>query len=93
MPFRPKDLAQRQEAFRRLAPNRKATTFGPEFDRAFAVWDAKRRIKKLMVSLAVVIAAATVGGALFARAASVTAQGRCTNAGGQWTDGHCDGVD
>jgi hypothetical protein len=91
--FRADDLAARQEAFRRAAPNRMSTTFGPEFDRAFAVWDAKQRLRKRMLSLLVLVATAAIGGMLLLRLSPMSSRDACANAGGRQIADQCDNAD
>jgi hypothetical protein len=93
MMFRADDLAARQEAFRRAAPNRMSTTFGPEFDRAFAVWDARQRLRKRMLSLLVMAVTAAIGGMLLVRLSPITARDACANVGGRQVAGQCDNAD
>ncbi|WP_426013689.1 hypothetical protein [Caulobacter sp. DWR2-3-1b2] len=93
MLFRDDHPAARQEAFRRAAPNRVARWFGPEFDHAFEVWDAKRRLCKRLISLLLVVATVTIGGVFFLRFSPLTAHDTCLDAGEQWTQGQCDSAD
>ena len=93
MIFRADDLAARQEAFRRAAPNRMSATFGPEFDRAFAVWDAKQRLRKRMQSLLILAATAAIGGMLLLRLSPIALREACANAGGRQVAGQCDNAD
>jgi hypothetical protein len=90
--FRADDLAMRHEAFRRAAPNRTSTTFGPEFDRAFAVWDAQQRTRKRMLSLLVLLAIAAVGGLALARFSPIPWRQACANSGTP-VAGWCESVD
>ncbi len=91
--FRDDHLAARQEAFRRAAPNRASTWFGPEFDRAFEVWDAKRRFRRRVVSLLVLVATAAIGSVLFIRFSPLAARDTCLDAGERWAQGQCDSAD
>jgi hypothetical protein len=91
--FKADDLAARQEAFRRAAPNRMSTTFGPEFDRAFAVWDAQQRLRKRMLSLLLLVATAAIGGMLFVRLSPLTSRDACAGANGRQVAGQCESAD
>ena len=85
--------AARQEAFRRAAPNRASTTFGPEFDRAFAIWDAQRRRRRRLLSALALVAIAMVGGLLFARLAPSAARNGCSSPDARRVAGQCESVD
>ena len=89
MPFRPDDLAARHEAFRRLAPTPKAGTFGPEFDRAFEAWDAKRRFRKRVFSLLALVAVAAIGGVLVIRFSPLAMRDACLDPDGRQFEGTC----
>lgn len=93
MNYKADDLAARHEAFRRAAPNRASTTFGPEFHEAFAVWDRQQRRRKLMLSLLVVVAAIAIGGLVFLQLFPITPREACDSLDGTQVAGLCETVD
>jgi hypothetical protein len=89
--FGKRNDAARQEAFRGMLMARDAVVLPADFDKQFAEWDAKRRVRiRLAVALiALVVLSAGVGLYRYLRYLDFLNHYACAENSGSWIDGRC----